>query len=63
MSIVIYVKFIGQYNEFLIGWSSGFYVWVQGATGMGLSDRVDELWVGWNKHCFTYKAGDSVKVW
>ncbi|XP_067939166.1 uncharacterized protein [Watersipora subatra] len=50
-------------DELHVGWSSNgdLAVWIIGEEAFLANKSADEMWVGWNKHCFTWKAGDKVK--
>ena len=55
-------------NEFMFGWRSAgvIAIGVQNYfTNIPLSSgySMEALWTNWHKHCFTWKASGSVKVY
>ena len=59
---------LDEANEMLIGWrhDSGLTFFVKNLRmplELSRDDSELSLWKGWNKHCFTWKAGGMLKVW
>ena len=55
---------VAQANELVIGWSrqSVMSVWVGSVERRLNASNGDDLFLGWHKHCFTWKRNGSIKV-
>ena len=61
------VTFSGNGEVFAIGWNQeGIMFFANGQLQTTFTPccghKMDELWTGWQKHCFTWNSGVSFKV-
>ena len=56
---------VGRYNELVIGWlpDGTMTAAFEGDIRRLYALNADSLFLGWHKHCFTWKRNGMIKVW